>query len=108
MTDLSDESADGRRPVLPGNEVCLHCVLWEAINSYHERAGLKDHNGQLIYDANMILGHLGDLIAEFLASIPDRNARRHYRGLFDQHVREKLANYIASGNHPPSISARRH
>lgn len=105
---LINENEHGERRIHNGADACLHCLFWDAINEYHEKAALTDGNGHLLYDTRIILGHIGDVMAEMLASLPDRNQRRQFHKLFDEHVRERMAEYVASGNHPEARVFREH
>jgi hypothetical protein len=105
---LTNENEHGEGRIHNGADACLHCLFWDAINEYHEKAVLRDGNGYLLYDTRIILGHMGDVMAELLASLPDRNERRRFRKLFDDYVRQKTVEYVANGNHPEVRVFREH
>lgn len=107
MTDdtaiFDPQDATGQRRQHIAAKACLHCYVWEAINAYYRDAKQTDPaTGELMYDPREILGHLGDILAECIAGIPDRKQRRQMVAELDRHVRKKTADYIASGNHPAS------
>jgi hypothetical protein len=100
MKDLSQEDAEGRRPTHGGANICLHCMLWETLNSYHDKAGLKEADGQLRYNMELVLGNFGDVLAEFIAALPEAHQRKRALKALDHHMRIKIAAYRETGNHP--------
>lgn len=81
----------------PHQTQCLHCMVWDAINAH--APVWPDEPGKKQYDPSVIIGNLVDVIAEIVAG-DDRNGRRQWFGVIEEHLRKRVAQNIADGNFP--------
>jgi len=83
---------------------CLHCLVWDVINKH---APDNPQGGGLLYDPELILGNLVDVMAELIAGIPSLPQRKQFFRLVDTTLRAQTARNLAKGNHPEAKPMRR-
>lgn len=83
---------------------CLHCRVWEAIMAHSP----KDQTGAPHYDAQEIMSQLGEVMAEVIASHPDRNERRRLSKELPAAIRDRAKALRVEGKTIRSYLASKH
>lgn len=96
---MSKLELKGSGTIDPAKETkCLHCVVWDAITEHSP--AWPDQPSMKMYDPQVILGNLVDVMAEVIAGAGDRDTRRQLIRLTDERLRTQVSKCVAEGKHP--------
>ena len=95
---------DDQRQVYGSSGCCLHCLVWDVINKH---APANPQGSGVIYDPEVIIGNLVDVMAELVAGIPSLPQRKQFFKLADDRFRTQTARNMLKGNFPEAKPMRR-
>lgn len=83
------------------NKPCLHCAVMETIQ---KAANPSQANVLWDYSLNTVIADVGQVLAEFLASIDDRATRRKIVAQVARELPDAVREARAEGRFPRSVS----